>query len=383
MRRLLLLPALFVLTAFVGCDSSDGTDPAERSAALTTYADVVYASYADALAGAENLDRAVDAFVAAPSAEGLVAAREAWLAAREPYGQTEAFRFSGGPIDDADGPEGLLNAWPLDEAYVDYVVGAPDAGIVNRSDLYPTIDAELLESLNEAGSEENVSAGYHAVEFLLWGQDLSADGPGNRPFTDYTTADNAERRGQYLAAATDLLLVHLREMVAAWAPNASGNYRADFLAQDTDEALRNVFTGIGTLAKGELAVERIFVALSNQDQEDEHSCFSDNTHRDIVTNAQGIANVYRGRYVRTDGSVVEGPSLAGLVRDADADIADAVDTALAEALRATEAIPAPFDQAIVREDPAVLAAVDALQDLGDRFVQAAGALGLQVTAELP
>ena len=313
----------------------------------------------------------------------MEAAKEAWLAAREPYGQTEAFRFSGGPIDDADGPEGLLNAWPLDEAYVDYVVGAPEAGIVNRADLYPTIDQALIESLNEQGSEENVSAGYHAVEFLLWGQDLSADGPGARPVTDYTTADNAERRGQYLAAATDLILVHLQEMVDAWAPGQSGTYRAAFLAQDDDQSLRDVFTGIGTLAKGELAIERIYVALSNQDQEDEHSCFSDNTHRDIVTNAQGIANVYRGRYVRTDGSVVEGTSLADLVRAEDPAVADAVDAALADALQATEAVPAPFDQAIARQDPAVLAAVDALQDLGDLFVNAAGTLGLQVTADLP
>ena len=263
------------------------------------------------------------------------------------------------------------------------MVGAPDAGIVNRVDLYPTIDMALLEELNEQGSEENVSAGYHAVEFLLWGQDLSADGPGARPYTDYTTADNAERRGQYLAAATDLILVHLQDMVDAWAPNAPGTYRSAFLAQDADASLRSVFTGIGTLAKGELAVERIFVALSNQDQEDEHSCFSDNTHRDIVTNAQGIANVYRGRYTRTDGSVVEGPSLADLVREEDEDAAAAVDAALTEALQATRAIPAPFDQAIVREDPAVLAAVDALQELGDQFVNAAGVLGLQVVAELP
>lgn len=383
MRHLLAVPVALALTAFVGCDNTDDPAPDAAAAALTTYADVVHATYADALASAVELDAAVDAFVAAPSADGLDAAKEAWLAAREPYGQTEAFRFSGGPIDDADGPEGLLNAWPLDEAYVDYVVGAPDAGIVNRGDLYPTIDAALLEELNERGSEENVSAGYHAVEFLLWGQDLSADGPGARPFTDYTTADNAERRGHYLAAATDLLLVHLQEMVDAWAPSASGNYRAAFLAQDPDLSLRSVFTGIGTLAKGELAVERIFVALSNQDQEDEHSCFSDNTHRDIVTNAQGIANVYRGRYVRTDGSVVEGPSLADLVREQDEAAAAATDAALTEALQATRAIPAPFDQAIMREDPAVLAAVDALQDLGDEFVGAAGALGLQVTAELP
>ena len=91
----------------------------------------------------------MDAFLADPNETTLAAAKEAWLAAQEPYGQTEAYRFYGGPIDDADGPEPLLNAWPLDEAYVDYVEGAPEAGIINSPDSYPTIDQDLLISLNE------------------------------------------------------------------------------------------------------------------------------------------------------------------------------------------------------------------------------------------
>jgi putative iron-regulated protein len=380
MIRLLLALAL---TACTGCVGDDAGGPPGADAALGTYADIAYASYSDALSAAQDLEAAVDAFLASPSDATLGAARQAWLDAREPYGQTEAYRFANGPIDDADGPEGLLNAWPLDEAYVDYVMGDPGAGIVARADLYPTLDMALLEELNEAGSEENVSAGYHAIEFLLWGQDLSATGPGARPFTDYTTAANAERRGQYLAAASDLLLVHLQELVDAWAPDQAGNYRAAFEALDEDEAIRNVFSGIGTLAKSELAVERIFVAYTNRDQEDEHSCFSDNTHRDIVANAQGIANVYRGRYTRPDGSVVSGASFAGLVRSADEALADRVDAATTAALQATEAIPAPFDQALIAQDERVLAAVDALQDLGDLYVEAARVLGVQVNAELP
>ena len=47
------------------------------------------------------------------------------------YSPTEVFRFYGGPIDDDNGPEGLLNAWPLDEVFIDYVLGNPDAGIIN------------------------------------------------------------------------------------------------------------------------------------------------------------------------------------------------------------------------------------------------------------
>ena len=111
-----------------------------------------------------------------------------------------------------------MNAWPLDEAYIDYVEGSPEAGIVNLPDDYPTIDADLLVSLNEQGGEANISTGWHAIEFLLWGQDLSTDGSGARPVEDYTTAPNADRRAAYLAVASDLLLTHLGQMVDAWAP---------------------------------------------------------------------------------------------------------------------------------------------------------------------
>lgn len=382
-RGIALVLALAALPlAAVGCDTSD-SEAVDRTAALETYADIAAASYQDSYDAAVALDQAIDAFVAAPSEAGFEAAKEAWLAAREPYGQTEAYRFANGPIDDADGPEGLLNAWPLDESYVDYVEGDPDAGVINRPEEFPTVDQDLILELNEQGGEENVSAGYHAVEFLLWGQDLSAAGNGDRPFTDYTTAANADRRRQYLAAASDLLLVHLQEMVDAWEAGAAGNYRQEFLALDEDQALRNVFTGIGTLAKSELAVERMFVAVSNQDQEDEHSCFSDNTHRDIVTNAQGIANVWRGSYARTGGATVSGTSLADLVRAEDEALADRIDANVAAALAAVDAIPAPFDQAIINDQETVIAAVDALQTLGDSFVEGARALGVQVNNELP
>ncbi|MEM8487546.1 MAG: imelysin family protein, partial [Bacteroidota bacterium] len=191
--RLSKYMVLTLLLILAGCDSNDD-DPLDRAAVVETYADIVFASYEDSYNAAVLLDQAVDAFVANPSQATLDAAREAWLNAREPYGQTEAYRFASGPIDDADGPEGLLNAWPLDEAYVDYVVGDAGAGIVNNAASFPSIDTDLIESLNEVGAEENVSTGYHAIEFLLWGQDLSATGAGNRPVTDYTTDANASRR---------------------------------------------------------------------------------------------------------------------------------------------------------------------------------------------
>jgi putative iron-regulated protein len=356
-----------------------------KSEVVANYADVVYAGYQDTYDTAVALQAALHAFVDNPSPETHQAAKDAWLAAREPYGQTEAFRFYGGPIDDENGPEPLLNGWPLDEAYVDYVVDAPDAGIINNVADYPDITPALLESLNESGAEENISVGYHAIEFLLWGQDLSADGRGGRDYTDYTTAANADRRGQYLLSAVDLLVGHLGDVLAAWVPDNADNYRAAFLAQDVNTSLRNMLTGLGVLSKSELSGERMFVAYDNQNQEDEHSCFSDNTHRDIINNARGIYNVWTGTYTRTDGTVVSGRSPADLLAAVDPALATRLQTLAEAALAGTQSIHVPFDQAIINTEyrPAVLAAVNALQDQGDALAQAANTLGLQINTDLP
>lgn len=355
---------------------------------INTYADLVYATYEDTYKGAASLKKAIDSFVAAPSADGLNEAKKAWLAVREFYGQTEAFRFYGGPIDDEDGPEGLLNAWPLDETYVDYVAGAPNSGIINDTIHFPVLDADLLVSLNEKGSEENVCVGFHAIEFLLWGQDFKDDGPGARPYTDFIaggTAANQARRGEYLKMCANLLVEHLKILSDAWNPEIAGNYRETFLQLEPDEALQKILTGISVLSKSELAGERIYTAYDNQNQEDEHSCFSDNTHRDIVTNMLGIKNVFYGEYVRSDDRRISGPSLHKLLEGIDPQLNQKTVTLLDSCWQKANAIPAPFDQAIrlPEQRPKVLEAVNALHELGEVFVEVAAALNLHINTGIP
>lgn len=359
-----------------------------KQAALVTYADMVFASYEDSLTLAVALQEALTAFVASPSEESHQAAKAAWLAANEPYGQTEAYRFYGGPIDDEDGPEGLLNAWPLDEGYVDYVDGAPEAGIINNVAEYPEITKDLLISLNEVGAEENISTGYHAIEFLLWGQDFYEDSAGQRPYTDYVAdgaTPHAARRGQYLLLLGELLVEHLTAMKEAWDPAVEDNYRTEFLALAPDTAFEKVLTGLGVLSKSELAGERMFTALDNQDQEDEHSCFSDNTHRDIITNNRGVMNVYTGSYTRLDGSVVSGPALADVVEAVDPEVNAQMTALLEQSMAQVNAIYVPFDQAIVlgEERTKVLEAVMTLQDQGDKLAEVASLLGLTINTALP
>lgn len=387
-------PSILILSlavAVASCKKDDDTDPLadEKEAFVATYADIVLAGYEDSYSKAVELKNTIDAFVAAPSEAGFTAAKQAWLEAREPYGQTEAFRFSGGPIDDNDGPEGTLNAWPLDENYVDYVSTDANSGIINDPTNHPNITGAYLETLNEEGGEANISVGYHAIEFLLWGQDLSASSAGTRPYTDYLTtggtADNQDRRGDYLVACAELLVGHLADLVAEW--EAGGAYRTTFLAKDKDVAITEILTGIGTLSKSELAGERMFVALDNQDQEDEHSCFSDNTDRDIVTNAMGIHNIIQGSYTRTNGSTVTGTSLIDLVTASNETLGTELNTISNAVITKVNAIGDPFDQAIIAETAGgngpIMEAIRELQGQGDKIAEVASELGLSVSTELP
>lgn len=334
-----------------GDDEAKSAVPEELTRkAVAHYADIVHASYSDSLSTATTLQTAAAALAGDPSDDALDAAKEAWLESREPYLQTEVYRFYEGPIDNAeDGPEGLLNAWPLDENYIDYVQDDADAGVINDTDV--SIDVATLESLNEQGGEKNIATGYHAIEFLLWGQDLSDDGPGERPFTDYVegdggTAANQERRGQYLNVVSDLLVTHLEGLVDAWAPDGDANYRADFTAAEPKEGLRRILTGMITLSGFETGGERLQAALDAGDQEDEHSCFSDNTHRDMIQDIQGVENVFVGTYTRLDGSSVSGTGIREVVAARDQDLAHAIEYKIDESLGNANALEVPFDQEI-------------------------------------
>ena len=268
-----------------------------KTAVAKRYADVVHSAYGASIASAEQMRDTIDRFLDRPTQARLASARKAWIVARDDYVVTEPFRFYGGPIDDPKtGPEGLVNAWPMDEAYVDYVEDDPRTGIVNDRAAYPKITEEVIVESNEKGGETNISSGWHAIEFLLWGQDRSKDGPGARPASDYSTAANARRRATYLRLTTERLLSDLRSVQRAWAPTG-GAYRASFL-DDPDAALTKIFRGIGALSSHELAGERMAVAFESKDQEDEHSCFSDNTNADVVNDLRGIAMVYSRRAVR-------------------------------------------------------------------------------------
>jgi putative iron-regulated protein len=392
------------LVGLVGCGSSDsGGDGAKKestttaasstkkpvlseeqaAAAATTYADLVFASYTDLVDATKQMQSDIEAFVADPTDATLQAAKDSWLAARDAYGPTEVYRFYDGPIDNPDdGPEGQINAWPMDEAYVDYVKDDPEAGIINDTEGVPEITREVLVDANENGGETNISTGWHAIEFLLWGQDFSETGPGERPVTDYTTAANADRRGQYLTEVTDLLVEDLEGVTAQWDPE-SGDYRAEFL-KDPNQAVSNILRGMGALSAGELAGERIAVALDTKEQEDEHSCFSDNTDADVAGNALGIQRAYTADY---EG--VEGTSLSDVVEKVDPKLNRALLDQLAANVALADSLKeyGTFEEIIRSDSDAegnqkMSELVTNLQDQGDAIAALGSALGYEVSLEV-
>lgn len=331
-----------------------------EQAVVKHYGEIAHAVFSDALITAEALQSKIDMLISKPSGATLDSARAAWKQARVPYQQSEVFRFGNSVVDDW---EGQLNAWPLDEGLIDYVassnyhhemgnVGAT-ANIIANSTLklggttldLSNITPELLASLNElGGSEANVATGYHAIEFLLWGQDLNGTkaGAGERPFTDYVqgdgcTNDNCDRRAAYLKAVTTLLVTDLKYMQGQWAAEAD-NYRAELESQKPQLGLTKALFGMGSLALGELAGERMKVALEANSTEDEHDCFSDNTHFSHFYDAKGIENVYYGTYKRVDGSTIKGASIAQLVAAKDPKLAAAIDQQFKLSMSAMQAL---------------------------------------------
>uniref|UniRef100_UPI002627333B imelysin family protein n=1 Tax=uncultured Maritalea sp. TaxID=757249 RepID=UPI002627333B len=102
--------ALMTSSAFAGAH--------DVKSLLANYADIAQAGYEDSLITAKALDQAIDNLLSEPTAANLDAARTAWIAARVPYQQTEAYRFGNAIVDEW---EGKVNAWPLDEGLIDYV----------------------------------------------------------------------------------------------------------------------------------------------------------------------------------------------------------------------------------------------------------------------
>jgi len=408
--RAQFLGAVVAAIAFGSPALADAPKPRD---VIVHYADLAEVMYGSSAATAKDMQKAIEAFIATPSAETQAKARDAWKAARVFYQQTEAFRFGNKVVDQW---EGNVNAWPLDEGLIDYVDKKSYGETSDENPLYTanviasktirigkkTIDVskitpKLLHDLNSAGGvEANVGSGWHAIEFLLWGQNLHKATPsqGQRPYTDYDvkncTGGNCERRAQYLKVATETLVADLDEITADW--GAKGKARADLLKKKDKPALGVIFTGLGSLSYGELAGERMKLGLILHDTEEAHDCFSNNTHNAHYYDEVGIRDVYYGRFTKPDGSAVTGPSVADLVRAADPKIADEIDAKSDAALAALKKLKDTADSGEILYDQMLVEgnekgakliqdSVDALVAQAHAIERGVSALKLQIKVE--
>ena len=171
--------ATVLLVGAFNCTAATSAAPATADI-IRTYADIALASYEDSLTSAQHLQTTINTLLQNPDANTLKTARSAWIAARSPYQQSEAYRFGNAIVDDW---EGRVNSWPLDEGLIDYVAtghygSESDENTQYRANVIANttlrvggtlIDAsritpELLSgTLHEVdGKEANVATGYQS-----------------------------------------------------------------------------------------------------------------------------------------------------------------------------------------------------------------------------
>lgn len=382
---LLVVTTLLALLGSGRTSAASSVEELEKSL-RQNYADLVYTAYADTQKAAKILHDQIVSFVTMPSEEGLKACRAAWIKARQPYSKTEAFRFYGGPIDDASGGlEGQLNAWPVDESWLEDA--APDSrrGILKDLARFPKIDAHLLTEMNQVEGEKNICTGWHAIEFLLWGVDENPEGPGQRPVTDFIEGELAGRRRDALLACGQNLVACLQKLVAAWAPNSgdAAQYRAQFINTDPHETARRIFTGVTLLIGAEMSGERITVALETGDQENEQSCFSDTTKQDFIFNLMGAKAVWEGKFESqflTDTEIA-GTGLRDVANAWDPSLTQVIDQTFAKAETLCKGLPNLIDKAIAAGDDApervaLVQTRDALEYLNALFFALSGRMSV-------
>lgn len=381
---------------------------ADKGAVLNHYADLAYAMYSDALTTAEDLQKKLNILTKKPNQNTLNDARTAWKVARVPYQQTEVYRFGNTIVDDW---EGKVNAWPLDEGLIDYVATsyghASEENPLYTSNVIAnksiTLSGEVIDTskittdllantLHEVGGvEANVATGYHAIEFLLWGQDLNGtnSGAGNRSASDFDSKNckigHCGRRSEYLLAAGQLLIDDLTWMTAQWKKDGAARIA---LLNDQEAGISSIITGMGSLSYGELAGERIKLGVLLHDPEEEHDCFSDNTHFSHYYDILGIKNVYTGTYTTINGKTLSGPSLEKLLAHKNNNIAKELNTTINQSLAAAQTVVdsaekhgVAYDQLIaegnINGNAKVMAIVEALLKQTEAIESAVLALNIQ------
>jgi putative iron-regulated protein len=168
-------------------------------------------------------------FLAHPTQQLLLELRDRWNTAHQAYLACQLYQmlaFSRSGQKQLELTKQRVNAWPIQGGYIDYLPGYQFTGIINDSTLAITLDNLL--SQHQFSDLSDVSVGFHALEFLLWGEGF------DRPASDFQASDSQlseqgieldanNRRRTYFELLTSHIIAELDGLSQRWERQTTTN----------------------------------------------------------------------------------------------------------------------------------------------------------------
>ena len=218
------------LCTFTACSSSNDDDKkddpkeiviqdAEYDAIINQYVDnVVMPTYRDLKERNSDLYLSVVDFGNAPSDAKFQAICDAWLAAREPWEQSEAFLF--GPVADF-GLDPNMDSWPLDQEAIVNTLKSQQWNDMTWSGDYDEDDEAIAAAQNVRG--------FHTLEFLAFRDGKArtlSDAAASSTAADYVyDASNATAWAQYMRNTAQLLVDDVTLLCSEWEDSYANTFK--------------------------------------------------------------------------------------------------------------------------------------------------------------
>ncbi len=312
-----------------GCSSSSPPKTESSDLQITIIKDfadvVIIPTYQQLVAKAAKLSQTTNAFTSNPNETTLKAARDAWIAARAPWEQSEAFAF--GPADSL-GYDGDLDDWPVNETDVKAVINSNEK-----------ITQEFI------GNLQTTEKGFHTMELLLFGNN------NNKKAKDFSP-----RELTYLKALATAFDATAKELLQSWQSGVQGKppYRQVLVTagDENNPAYPTVAAAIEEIVQGamgcldEVGNEKIGEPLATKSAEGLESRFSHTSLNDFKNNVLSVNNAYLGEVAMAGTS---GKSLSELVAQKDPELDKQVKEEINKAIAAIDAVPAPIETNLTNE----------------------------------
>lgn len=204
----------------------------------------------------------------------LEACREEWKKTYEKFVLLGPYKYGYELIDIGyHVNKGFFDVYPINYRYVDYSEDNPTGGIINDIDNYPEI--QFLQTWHQVGGDANCTIGFHVIEFLLWGEDLSLSGPGStRDHKDYVAGGggtNMIRRRDFLSESMTRLFTKTEAL------KIDDHYEKSIKQLDTRSFMNLMVGSLQHFIKDELIQKDIQLPITTQNHHLEICDFSDHT----------------------------------------------------------------------------------------------------------